>query len=895
MMPPPGSIHIARRQALKGGAGIGRILGFLFAAATMGFAAAGTPIDLKCEPFRYFEDFESGTNPVRFWTSYNHKYAVNFEGVTQEKAHSGKRSFKLDVTLDETSRFLWSIPLARKVPAEGELTFSGYLFVADGSTAEATLGVSFALPPTKHSGCTAWGPLCTTTKGEWTEMRDELIHRGREKAQDIVTNANWGVNGSHVGALVERIIIDVRAKAGQRVVLYVDDLEIKGCVPSDTTYGELVQQRWAPAEASICRKMKAWEAELIEHEKALPALTALSPRATGMRDEVMVKLRDIQTKILAVKQAGEIRKKEQTEIDPLMELMKSVSANIQAVSDAEKDGRRALVYVVPPISPVMILPEDRYVPGKPGRSLSILAARGEYEPASFVVSAMSGIGSLSVSASDLRGERGTIPAACVDVKAVKCWYQAESAWEDNRRYPGEDKSKRKLIPELLLNDDALVRVDEKEKEDYLKLQFPGGAKYEWISDPTEIAPSRSFPVDEFPVKDSPVLLPVEIPAGRNKQFWLTVHVPGDAKPGIYTGTVLLKTPDETVSELTLNVEVLPFDLLPPYYTSSMDYHGRLDPSGRGTISSWVKSREQFRNELTNMVAHGLRNCQHYSIRKEILGEVLRIRAEVGMDNRTLYLKDTIPVGNPVEPAALEAIKRHVRDIIQFTKTYGTETVYFYGLDERQGEELRSQRAAWEAVREAGGKIFVAGWGDNIDMMGDIQDLHIRAGWPDREEVAKWHARGHKIFCYANPQTGVENPVVYRRNFGLLLWKYEYDGAATNAYQQTFGATWNDFDHPDFRAHTIAYPTVNGVIDTIAWEGYREGVDDVRYITTLEKAIENAKKSQLPERAASIAAAERFLLQLKTGDTIENGELDSVRREIVARILEVTKRWEPPAP
>ena len=26
--------------------------------------------------------------------------------------------------------------------------------------------------------------------------------------------------------------------------------------------------------------------------------------------------------------------------------------------------------------------------------------------------------------------------------------------------------------------------------------------------------------------------------------------------------------------------------------------------------------------------------------------------------------------------------------------------------------------------------------------------------------------------------------------------------------------------------------VNGVIDTIAWEGYREGVDDVRYITTL---------------------------------------------------------------
>ena len=27
---------------------------------------------------------------------------------------------------------------------------------------------------------------------------------------------------------------------------------------------------------------------------------------------------------------------------------------------------------------------------------------------------------------------------------------------------------------------------------------------------------------------------------------------------------------------------------------------------------------------------------------------------------------------------------------------------------------------------------------------------------------------------------------------------------------------------------MAYPTVDGMIDTIAWEGFREGVDDVRY-------------------------------------------------------------------
>jgi len=397
-----------------------------------------------------------------------------------------------------------------------------------------------------------------------------------------------------------------------------------------------------------------------------------------------------------------------------------------------------------------------------------------------------------------------------------------------------------------------------------------------------------MPVDKFPVKDSPVLLPVDIPAGTNKQFWLTVHVPDDAAAGTYSGTVTLNTPKGKLADLALSVEVLPFELLPPYYTSSMDYHGRLVPDDKAAIGSWLKSRKQFRAELTNMVAHGLRNCQHYSIRKEILGEVLKIRAEVGMDNKTLYLKNTIRIGRPTDPKELERIKRDVRDIIEFTKAYGTETVYFYGIDERRGQELSSQRAAWNAVREAGGKIFVAGWADNIELMGDIQDMHVRAAWPSHEEVARWHAYGHKIFCYANPQTGVENPVVYRRNFGLLLWKFNYDGASTNAYQHTFGMTWNDFDHYTYRAHTIAYPTVNGVVDTIAWEGYREAVDDVRYVTTLQRALAKAKASGGRALAAGIRAAEAFLRDLKSEQTVETADLYAVRRQIISHILALTR-------
>jgi len=835
------------------------------------------------EPFTYSQDFENGEDPVRFWTSYKKKHTVHFKGVTEEKACTGKRSFKLDVTFDETSRFLWCILIKKPVPVDGRLTFSGRLLVGEGTTGKVTLGVSYRFPPTKHAGCTAPNTFYQSTNGEWQLIEDDVVTRSRGIARSVMRMFTSGIRGEHVSPYLERVMIDLRGEAGQRVVLYVDDLEITGEVPTEEAYREEAAKRWAPAKQAFDTTIASWEAQLDAADQKLPSHANLQPTAASLRQAAVDKLSDLRARIAEIKQRGHFARAEGPEFLGFVSRLKYALPNIQALSEGEARDRRAFVYVMSPISSVKVLPNDAFLCGRIIDEIPVTAARGEYEPASFVVSTREALKSLRVTAGDLRGEGGVIPAANVDVKVIKCWYQAGTAWVSIR----QDKSRRFLTPELLLNNDRLVRVDHEKQENYLRLSFPDGEKEVWISDPTE-RKHGSIPIDKFPVKDSPELLPVDIPAGTNKQFWVTVQVPKDARPGQYVGTISLATPEATVAELTLRVRVLPFELLPPYYTSSMDYHGRIDPKRKATISSWIKNRTQFRNELANMVAHGLRNCQHYSIRKEILGEVLKIRAEVGMDNRTLYLKHTIPIGNPTDPEALARIKRDVKDIRAFVKDYGTETVYFYGMDERRGDVLKSQRPAWTAAREAGGKIFVAGYEENVDVMGDVQDMHVRAGWPSREEVDKWHALGHKIFCYANPQTGVENPVVYRRNFGLVLWKYDYDGATTNAYQHTFGMTWNDFDHPRYRAHTIAYPTVDGVIDTIAWEGYREGVDDVRYVTTLQRAIEQAQKQQDSTRKRHAAAAERYLHRLKTGVEIESGDLDAIRKEIIEHVVNLSR-------
>lgn len=537
-----------------------------------------------------------------------------------------------------------------------------------------------------------------------------------------------------------------------------------------------------------------------------------------------------------------------------------------------------------PVTCLWILPYDTCVtiPGEVSNEISLKACPGEYEPASFVVSAsdVGDIASLQIEVSDLTQGTETIPAGSVDIKAVKCWYQAGTAGVSSI----QDKSKRVLVPELLLNNDDLVRADYETKDNYLRLS-PTDER--WISDPTDTSdvPIPQPTVTEFSVQDSSILQPVNIPANSNKQFWVTVKIPDTAVAGLYSGVISFKLASQIVEEVVLKVEVLPFILQPPYYTSSIYYRGRLvAPTAEGTISSEGKSITQFSNELENMFTHGVTNPTLYQLYDTtvyqeygttLLEKALQIRNEKGMGNQPLYYIG-LTTGNPTSQDALDALKNKVSDVVSLAGSYGIPEVYIYGIDEAKGDTLASERAAWNAVHEAGGKVFVAGYqGENYELMGDIQDLLICYGVPSVDEAAEWHSVGHKIWCYANPQGGVEDPNKYRRNYGLLLWKSNYDGACTFAYHSSYSGIWNDFDSTRYRDQNFTYPTIDGVIDTIAWEGYREGVDDLRYLATLQAAITRGKALGDPDAYT----AEAYLNNLN----VETGDLNAIRTQMIEYI------------
>ncbi len=95
--------------------------------------------------------------------------------------------------------------------------------------------------------------------------------------------------------------------------------------------------------------------------------------------------------------------------------------------------------------------------------------------------------------------------------------------------------------------------------------------------------------------------------------------------------------------------------------------------------------------------------------------------------------------------------------------------------------------------------------------------------------------------YANPHCGPESPDYFRRIHGLTAWKAGYDVSLNYCWWRN---NWNDMAvpyEPNLRAIVSAYGASDDVIDTLAWDGIREGIDDIRYATkTRELALQAAE-------------------------------------------------------
>ncbi|MGE5363877.1 MAG: hypothetical protein ACM3SM_07070 [Bacteroidota bacterium] len=499
-------------------------------------------------------------------------------------------------------------------------------------------------------------------------------------------------------------------------------------------------------------------------------------------------------------------------------------------------------------------------------TVKIRAARGEYEPFTFILVPQRKLESVKVTWSQFTSGSNSLPLDILDVSVVKAWYQ--SGVKSNQT------NQRLLVGELLIKNDKLVQTDYESKSNYLLVKNSSGtSEYINISDP-----SARFP-DNVVIEDSDELKPFTVEEKIYKQLWLTFHIPDNAVSGLYRGRIKIKYGNDNTLSVPVELTVLPFDLNESRIMYSIYYHGCLRSSKLRAFHCEDKTEKQLEIELRDMKEHGIMYPNNYQD-ADLLARNLGIRNKVGLPGD--YMFSTLLNWFSVKEGEIQdtdKLKERIAAFNSVLSKHGYRNLHIYGIDEASGRKLAAQRPAWSAARASGAGIFVACYHDAFDIVGDILDVAVMFGELNPSQARKYHSRGKKIFSYSNPQVGQENPEVYRRNFGIALWQAGYDGAMDYAYQKNYNSIWNDFDNKRYREETFTYPLSDGLISTIQWEGFREGVDDMRYLSTLLDMIDKLKS-----RGRDVTAAERFVSSVDT-----SGDLDKLRSEIIAQILKLMKQ------
>jgi len=551
------------------------------------------------------------------------------------------------------------------------------------------------------------------------------------------------------------------------------------------------------------------------------------------------------------------------------------------------------VYVVSPAITNHVIQKEGPLPPvcKEGKTIELAACRGEYEPASFVVDAVAPLEAVRIEVGQLTGPSGKWPKDSVDVRVVK----------DYRMYAMADFYNTTL-PVLLVHDESFLGLE---------------------PNPTERQPWGMKNVAIGPVRDTAELLPTNIKT--RKQFWITVHVPEVADPGVYETVVRIIPGNGPPTELTLKVEVRLFELLPPMLDYSIYYPAYLE-------AEWIKpdsryafanlSEQRYRAELKNMVAHGISNPNMFegigkkpdgSLDFTKLERLLAIRESVGMPRKALYmLSSGVDLKTrPLSPEESTEMQRLSSEVRAWVRQKGYSEVFVAAHDEAWGNRLAGERESFVAVHKGGAQVFVAVMhtmffdrvGDvlhrpvlgarvntqlrvetekydrdtfvsHFDEIGKAGTFQKMAARPDfRKAIDGMHRQGRKILTYMNPSGGTPMPQLQRRNEGLGLWRVGFDGTMTWAYVHNGGGAAQQSLH-----HAKVLRTEDGVLDTLHWEGCREGVDDVRYLTTLFATLRDAA-GRFPNDPLII---ETFAWLNKVD--VATGDLDAIRTEMATRIV-----------
>ena len=480
---------------------------------------------------------------------------------------------------------------------------------------------------------------------------------------------------------------------------------------------------------------------------------------------------------------------------------------------------------------LMVYPDRMFQAKDLLTKLEVSATPGEYEPATFTVRPMRDLGKAIVSVSDLKGP-GTIPASEIKLDVVK-YFPVKS----------------------------------------------GGIDY-------VLTPSYLFPVGR--AKSLPDSL-VDLYGGFNRQFWLTVHVPEKAAPGMYCGTVSVSVRTGSV-EIPLEVTVYPYAL-----PESPKKHGFFNAGAPGyqvtrlfpADKQDALNREVIGNELTDMIAHGaegntLPNAELISVDKDggnlklefkaatLYAEMIKKHGLTKVDHITsaFYVMSAMERRfgiKELSPEFNKAFVEAVRQTAEFWKQQGIPVI-IQVIDEPREVDLedwnRNRATTVQLCRlakQAGNaRTYVTpmgdtdGFGNHYTVMMPLMDVWMTHCWPGSQRGI-YLAGKEKIAELWFYNNGLD-----RFQWGYHLWKSDAKGDYEWVYAWEPRGAKPLIDEV-IGINDYVVPYAKSVLPKLSYEWAREGVDDMRYLARLEQILaQPLEKQPTPETAKTVAEAKEFL-------------------------------------
>ncbi len=401
-------------------------------------------------------------------------------------------------------------------------------------------------------------------------------------------------------------------------------------------------------------------------------------------------------------------------------------------------------------------------------------------------------------------------------------------------------------------------------------------------------PNRIWAKKEYIV--TPTLLErrdqLNIAKDTTQRFWITVYVPPETPAGDYHGSITIRPQNGATQTLAIRLSVVPVRLRTPPVRQGM--YSNLVILQRDMTKMKALPEDQMHRQLLDMKVHGMdtifisfgptltstKDATGIHFDMSPIKPFARLCQQVGITHViwNFWTDEFIPKYNPHNEAFGTMVKAFVDD----WRARGWPKLIASAGDEADanGTLEKSMKAATE-IRNAVPDIEIfttVVFPENSETFEPIVDIRAFSSYADKTVTVNTSNAKRHCWMYSGTSEYGRNGIGDRMYRGIWAAKLELEGVLDWTYWRPsldHDQPFNDLvDIGSVRANFSCwvFPTSTGPLPTTGWESMREGIEDLKYIHTLQELIKERRQANGTDdqlAAAAEAVLQNFFDQVDT--------------------------------